>query len=243
MDDTMLHDSNSTLSRAKEFYGYLILGMCAVFGTAMFAPIGITVHGAWFFWTFPLALALGVGYSITAMFVVLMFNLRDLGRIGEVLVGAFVGTVVLAIAGSFGIGMTLDSFGGAIAGGIIGTCTITILGTLSGRLQWYNVPLWVVRKPTIAQELASRRASQAATPPAPRLQLAKAVPMSDPNDNRSFDATFDKPVNLRFEHDGKVVFDQRCSGNIKLMLRDFAPNSGEVIVYIDDEPFGYWAAD
>ncbi len=239
----MLSDPNNVFGRMKEFYGYIILGLCVVFCTAMLAPIGINVQSAWFIWTFPLAFFLAIGYSLTAMILVVMLNLRDLGRIGEMLVGAIAGTIVLAVAGKSGFGMTLDNFGGAIAGGIIGSCAVTILGTLSGRLKWYNVPLWLVRKPTISQELASRAHAAPPPPPKPPLQLVAPAPAHDPRDTRDFEMTFTEPTLLRFEHNGKVVYEQRCMGRIKLMLRDFAPYDGETVVFINNEPFGSWSGE
>lgn len=240
----MLHDPTNVLGRGKEFLGYLILGMCAVFITAMYLPFGITVGGsAWFIWAFPFALALGAGYSIFATMLSLCFNLQQLGRLGEMAVGIFTGTFVIGVAGYSGFGLTVDGIGAAITGGIIGTCVVTIMGTINGRLKWYGEPLWFVRKPTIAQELATVTLPVAALPAPTQVPLRLVLPTRDERDNRSFEITLAKPAMLRFEHNGKVVYEQRAVGHIKLMLGDFAPYSGETVVYIDDEPMGYWSVD
>lgn len=62
----------------------------------------------------------------------------------------------------------------------------------------------------------------------------------NPGDNRTFEATFNKPVRVKLEHNGRVVLDQIMSGHLFIRVGDYAPYSGVTTLWIDGEQFGYW---
>lgn len=56
-------------------------------------------------------------------------------------------------------------------------------------------------------------------------------------DQRCFSANFKKPTRVRLEHDGKVVYDQTLEGK---QIVYFAPFSGKVVVFLNDQEAGGW---
>jgi hypothetical protein len=148
----MIHDTYGTGAKIKEFIGYLFVASWALLWLTRVAPLGIDVTANPFLIGIPSALFTFIGYAIIAGVLGMLLRIRKFGRFGEIAIGVVSGTItiwMLARCPLFhtarGVGMNVDSFAAAIAGGVIGTAFICALGTITGRLRWDSYSLWPLR--------------------------------------------------------------------------------------------------
>jgi hypothetical protein len=145
----MIHDTYGTGAKIKEFLGYLLVASWATLWLTRVIPLGIEVTGNPFIYGIPTALSMFAGYALVAGFLGTCLRVRKFGRFGELAIGVFVGSLaiwMLARCPLFhGGGFKLDSFSGAVAGGVIGTAFVCALGTVTGRVRWTQAALWPLR--------------------------------------------------------------------------------------------------